>query len=106
MFRVAQFVVRHKVGAVAVIALGVFIMTPNKGEEAAAQRSNSPWSAQAAAAPASSSEDAGFVTQMVDGAVAYLDENDMNPLDQADEAVGRLDNTAAAYGAVNAANGR
>ncbi|GEM_PF-5427920 len=42
---------------------------------------------------------------MVDGAVAYLDEHDINPLDQADETVGRLDQTASAYGAVNAANG-
>lgn len=105
MFRIAQFVVRHKVGAVAICALGVFFMTPNKGEEAASQSGNSPWSAQSAPSATVNAEESGFVGQMVDGAVAYLDEHDINPLDKADETVGRLDQTASAYGAVNAANG-
>ncbi len=105
MFRVAQYIVRHKVGATAVLALGVFFLMPNKNEQAE-QQSSSPWAAQSAPSQTVQAEEAGFVDKMVDGAVAYLDENDINPLDQADEAVGRFDDTASAYGNVNQRNAR
>ena len=102
MFRFAQYVVRHKVGAVALVALGVFVMMPNKSEEV--EQSSSPWAAQSAPSQTVQAEEPGFVGQIVDEAVAYLDENDLNPIDRADEAVGRLDDTASAYGDVNSRN--
>ncbi len=102
MFRFAQFIVRHKVGAVAVLALGVFVMMPNEGEQE--EKSNNPWAQASAPSQTVQAEEPGFVGQIVDEAVAYLDENDLNPIDRADEAVGRLDDTAAAYGDVNARN--
>lgn len=103
MFKVAQYIVRHKVGATAVLALGVFFMMPNQDEEV--ETSNNPWAVQSAPSQRVQAEEQGFVDQIMDEAVAYLDENDMNPLEQADEAVGRLDETAAAYSQVNDSNG-
>ena len=40
MFALARFVVRHKVGVTALLALGLFYMVPSEGEDA--QQSNSP----------------------------------------------------------------
>ena len=100
MFKLAQFIVRHKVAAVAVIAVGVFVMTPSEDE--AAEQSSNPWAAQSAPVQyASASEEDSFVSNMVDGAVEYLDEAGMNPVAAADEHVGRLDNAATSFSKAN-----
>lgn len=104
MFALARWVVRHKVGATAVVALAVFYMTPNKSEEAQQSASTNPWSVNAAPVTASVQEDQGFVSGMVDSAVAYLDEADMNPIAQSEETVGRLEDTAAAMSSANGRN--
>ena len=103
MFGFARWVVRHKVGATAVVALAVFYMTPNKNEEV--PQSNNPWAVQTAPVAA---EEPGMLDGMVDTAmdstVAYLDEAGMNPLAKSDEAVGRLEDTATAMGGANGRN--
>ncbi len=102
MFGIARYVVRHKVGAVAIVALGVFFLSPSKGEEV--EVSNNPWAAQQAPVQVAAADEGGFVDDLMDEAVGYLDEAGINPLDKADEAVGRFDDTAAAYSQVNAQN--
>lgn len=100
MFTLARYVVRHKVGAVAIIALGVFFLMPS-GDEEPVQSSN-PWAANQAPAPQFASvEEDGFLDDIVNEAVGYLDEAGMNPMADADAAVNRLDDTAAAYSRVN-----
>ena len=103
MFGFARYIVRHKVGATAVVALAVFYMTPNKDE--AAPSSNNPWAVQAEPQVA---EEPGMVGSMVDTAVdstvAYLDEAGINPLTQSEETVGRLEDTATAMGEANGRN--
>lgn len=105
MFGIARWVVRHKVGATAVVALGVFFLSPGQEDEQP-QQSNSPWAQQAAPSNRvmASNEETGFIDDMMDEAVAYLDETGMNPMEKADETVGRFDDTAAAYERVNSRN--
>lgn len=106
MFAIARFVVRHKVGVTAIVALGVFYMVPSEGEEA--QTSNSPWALNAAPAQAGSSESTGMldglVDTVVDTAVTYLDEAGMNPMTEAEATTERFEQTAAAMGEANARN--
>lgn len=106
MFALARFVVRHKVGVTALLALGLFYMVPSEGEDA--QQSNSPWALNAAPAQASTTQDAGLIDGVVDTAVdtavTYLDEAGMNPMAEAEETVDRFDQTAAAMGEANGRN--
>ena len=106
MFAIARFVVRHKIGATAILALGVFYMVPSKSDES--QQSNSPWALNAAPAQAGSSEATGMLDGMVDTAVdtavSYLDEAGMNPMTEAEATTERFDQTAAAMGEANARN--
>lgn len=106
MFGIARYIIRHKVGATAVVALAVFYMTPSR--QAEAPQSNNPWAAQAAPAASTTAEKPGLVGGVVDGvvdtAVAYLDENDLNPVERADETVASFENTATAMGEANGNN--
>lgn len=99
MFSFARYVVRHKVGAVAICALGVFFLTPNHDEQP--EQSSNPWSAQAAPTQIAQAEESSFVDGIVTEAVSYLDEAGLNPMEETDAAVGRLDDTASAFGKVN-----
>lgn len=94
MFAPARFVVRHKVGATAIL------------EDA--QQSSSPWALNAAPSQASTTQDAGLIDGVVDTAVStavtYLDEAGMNPMAEAEETVDRFDQTAAAMGEANDRN--
>ena len=100
MFAFARFIIRHKVGATAVVALGVFFMTP--GEEAEVSRSDNPWALEPSQMAAST--EPGMIDGVLDSTVAYLDESGMNPIAASDETVGRLEDTATAMGAANASN--
>ena len=100
MFAFARFVVRHKVGAAALVALGVFVMMPSE-DEAAAEQSASPWSAQAATVQVAQAQESSFVGEVVDGTVAYLDEAGLNPLSASSESADRLNGTAGAVAKVN-----
>jgi hypothetical protein len=102
MFAFARYIIRHKVGATAVVALGVFFMTPGQGEEA--PKSNNPWALDAAPAAASAAGEPGMIDGMIDSTVAFLDENGVNPLSAGDETVGRLEDTASAMGDANSRN--
>lgn len=99
MFSFARYIVRHKVGATAVCALGVFFLTPDHDEQP--EQSANPWSAQAAPAQVAQVEETSFVDDLVTEASSYLDEVGINPVSDADEAVGRLDDTASAFNRVN-----
>ena len=99
MFGIARWVVRHKVGATAIFALGIFFLS--SGEEPEPVATN-PWGVQPA--QAASTEEPGVVDAAIDGAVDYLDEAGLNPVSQADESVQRLDDTATAFQQVNAEN--
>lgn len=106
MFAFARYIIRHKVGATAVVALAVFYMTPSAQDEA--PQSNNPWAASAAPSAAVQAEEPGLIGGMVDGAVdtavAYLDENDLNPVERADETVESFESSATALGDANARN--
>jgi hypothetical protein len=101
MFGIARYILRHKVGATAVVALAVVFMSPSKQDEA--PRSNNPWATQSTATVA---EEPGLIGGVVDGVVdttvAYLDEHDLNPVERADETVDSFENTAAAMSDANA----
>jgi hypothetical protein len=99
MFGVARYILRHKVGATAVVALAVFYMTPGKQDETA--QSNSPWATGAQAAPVA---EASMIDGVVDSTVEFLDENDLNPIERADETVASFENTSTAMGDANARN--
>ena len=47
MFAIARWIVRHKVGTVAIVALGVVMLSPNENE--AEKTSTNPWSTEAQA---------------------------------------------------------
>ncbi len=100
MFGVARFVVRHKVGVVAVLAIGAFFLTPDQQDEPV--QSSNPWSVQDAPVQVAQVDEVSFVDDIVDEAVTYLDDAGLNPVEKADEAVGRFDDTASAYNRVNA----
>ena len=104
MYRFAQYVVRHKVGATAVFALGVFFMLPDNDEQN--ESANNPWASQPAATQVASNDEPGFMSDLMDEATSFLDENDINPMDHAEDAVGRFDQTASAYTEVNERNAR
>ncbi len=104
MFTVARFIVQHKVGAVAIMAIGVFFLTPSGDEEA--EKSSNPWSAQAQASASSnrvvmSSDEGGFIDDMVDEAASMLDEAGLNPVAKADETVGQFESAADSLGDAN-----
>jgi hypothetical protein len=98
MFRIARFIVQHKVGAVAVIALGVVFFAPERGEQADA---SNPWSAPAQQSFAAA-EEPGMLDQIVDKADTMLAESGMDPRETAEETVGRFDDTASRYESANA----
>ena len=75
-------------------------MTPAQHEEA--EQSNSPWAAQQAPTNIVQADEASFIDDMYTQAVGYLDEAGINPMADAEEAVGRFDDTA---GAMTRANG-
>ena len=106
MFALARFVVRHKVGTTALLALGVFYMMPAEGDMA--QQSSSPWALEVGPAQPVASDDAGMIDGVVDTAVdtavTYLDDAGMNPMAEAEATVDRFDQTAAAMGHANANN--
>ncbi len=91
---------RHKVGAFALIALGVFFLTPEKDDQP--QQSSNPWATQSAeSVQVAAVDDTSFVDDLVSEAGDYLDEAGINPVAAADETVGRFDNTASAYSSAN-----
>jgi hypothetical protein len=102
MFGVARFILRHKVGAAAVIALGVFALTPSKQDQQ--PQSANPWATQGPAVEEEPGLIGGVVDTVVDTTVTYLDENDLNPIERSDETVASFENTAAAMGDANARN--
>ncbi|GAA0285597.1 hypothetical protein GCM10009127_29160 [Alteraurantiacibacter aestuarii] len=100
MFSFARYIVRHKVGAVAVCAIAVFVMTPNGEEEQ--EQSNSPWSVQQSSVQVAQADESSFVDDIVSEASGYLEEAGIgNPLEEADAAVNRFEDTAAAMNQVN-----
>lgn len=97
MFTLAKWIVQHKVGAVAVMALGVVLFAPEKDEQ---QGPASPWSAPAEA-PQVAAEDPGFIDQIVAEADTMLTESGMDPREAAEETVGRFDDTAGSMAGAN-----
>ena len=102
MFALARGLIRHKVGAVAVICIAVFFFSTDQKEDA--ERANNPWAAQAIAARSAPAEEPGLVDSAVDAGMAYLDEAGINPVSEAGETVQRLDNTAGAVADANRNN--
>ena len=103
MFAIARYVFRHKIGATAIVALGVFFMMPGD-DQAERDGAANPWSAKAAPTQfvqGSQVEETSFVGEVFDGAVAYLDEAGMNPLASSKESAGNLEMTAGAVAGVN-----
>lgn len=98
MFAFARSIVRHKVGAVAVLALGVFFLAP--GDDDSEEKSNSPWG-QDALTQVAEAEESGFlggaIDSAIDGAVEYLDEAGLNPVDMADDSTSNWDGAADAF---------
>ncbi|MCB2080871.1 MAG: hypothetical protein KDE55_24615 [Novosphingobium sp.] len=92
MFKIAQQIVRHKVGVVAVVAFAVFMFSDGEAEEE--QKSSSPWSSQQVAV--ADKKDQSFIGAHVDAAVdaagTYLEESvGVNPVELGEETVGRFD---------------
>lgn len=102
MFALARGIIRHKVGAVAVVCIAVFLFATDQKQDE--ERANNPWAAQAVAARSAPAEEAGFVDSAVDAGMAYLDEAGMNPVTHGEETVQRLDNTAGAVADANRNN--
>ena len=98
MLRLAKFIVQHKFGFIAAVALGVVFFAPETKEQPA---SSNPWSVSAEPSYAVA-EDRGMVDQIVDKADAMLAESGMDPRDTAEAAVGRFDDTASQYESANA----
>lgn len=103
MFKIARFLVQNKIGAIAVVGIGAFLMMPSGEEEE--PTSSSPWSKQTQQVATASTEESSFVSDMVGTAVdeagAYLDEAGINPLSEAEESVGRFEDTAGAMSDAN-----
>ena len=97
MFRLARFIVQHKVGAVAVIALGVVFFAPERGEQ---EGPANPWSAPAQPTYVEA-EEPGFIDQLVTEADTMLAESGMDPREATEESVGRFDDTAGSFSKVN-----
>ncbi len=104
MFGIARYIIRHKVGATAVVALAVFYMTPSAQDQA--PESNSPWAASSTTTVAAEEPGlvGGVVDSVVDTTVAYLDEQGMNPVERADETVANFENSAAALESASSRN--
>lgn len=99
MFRIAQIVVRNKIAVLALAGIDAFFLMPNEDEPAA--QSSNPWVKQAAPAAMASANKPGFVDTMVTCATDYLDEHDLNPLEQADESVNGFESNAAVLDTAN-----
>jgi len=99
MFGFAKFIVNHKIAAVAVIAAGVFFMTPGKDEQAANE--HNPWASPPAGAHVAASAEPGILDTVIDKADTMLAESGYDPRDQAETAVGRFDDTATKYSEAN-----
>lgn len=98
MFVIARALVRHKVGVVAVLALGVFFLMPSNDE--ALVEDNSPWGNDAPAQVAQAEESGflgGAIDSAIDGAVEYLDEAGLNPVEMAEDSAGNWDGAADAF---------
>lgn len=103
MFVIARALVRHKVGAVAVLALGVFFFLPS-GEDAADAQASGPWKADASAADAQAEEPSfivGAFDSAIDGAVEYLDDTGLNPVEMTEKSSGNWDGAADAFESAN-----
>lgn len=100
MFTIARYVVRNKVGAVAVVALGVFFLS-NSGQEEE-QQPSSPWSKQAEVTTVAAAEDeGGFISDIMAEADTLVADSGLDPREKAGDAVGRLDGAASAFGDAN-----
>jgi hypothetical protein len=95
MFRFARFIVQHKISVVALGALGVVLFMPEKEDET---KSNSPWALQAAPVEA---EEPGVIDGLIAEADTMLAESGYDPREQAEEAVGRFDDTANKFSEAN-----
>jgi len=98
MLRLAKFIVQHKFGFIAAVALGVVFFAPETKEQPA---SSNPWSVSAEPSYVVA-EEPGMFDQIVDKADAMLAESGMDPRDTAEAAVGRFDDTASQYESANA----
>lgn len=94
MFGIARYVVRHKVGAVAVAALIVVIASPNEGEEV--EVSSNPWAAQPHTVQVAQADDTGFMDDVWEEANGLLDEAGVNPVTQIEENGERLEGASTA----------
>ena len=74
MSEIARYLVRHKVGVTAVVALGIVFMAPNKQEQL--QQPTDPWSARQAKAEMAEAESGDVLDKIVDGASSYFDEGE------------------------------
>ena len=98
MFGIARTIIRHKVGAIAIVAIGAFFLMPNGEEE---QVSTNPWSAQAQTSAVASAEESGLVDDLITEAGDFLDENGISTSAVSDQTVGRMDGAAEAYEGAN-----
>jgi len=98
MFSLARIIVRNKIAFIALAGVGIFIAMPSESEEEAP---TSPWAIQSQQTQVAKAEEGGFVSDMMDEASAFLDENDINVIDKADGAVDRFGDTASAYSNAN-----
>ena len=99
MFALARGIVRHKVGAIAVIGIAAFAMMPSADEEA--ETSSSPWGKQAPGTQVAKADEGGFIDDIVSEADSMLAESGMDPREKAAETVDRFDNTANAFSNAN-----
>ena len=98
MFSLARIIVRNKIAFIALIGVGIFITMPSESEEEAP---SGPWAIQSQQKQVAQADKGGFVSEMMDEASEFLDENDINVIDKADGAVDRFGNTASAYSNAN-----
>ena len=99
MFSLARMIVRNKVGAAAVLAIGVFILTPGEQEP---EGPSNPWAKrETPAVTVAQQDEGGFIDDIMTEATEFLDETGMNPVEKADETVKAFDDTASAYSRAN-----
>ena len=98
MFSLARVIVRNKIAFIALIGIGIFAAMPSESED---EGPSSPWAIQSQPKQVAQVDEGGFVSNMMDDASEFLEENGMNVIDKADSAVDRFDNTASVYSKAN-----